>query len=223
MTTASLRSRIMTNRTVTILAAGTLLVGVLIGRASANDGGKQTTKPSVPVSGNLDPKSYPHTKEGAASAAQRYYDALFRAAMSSPEQRRAVVDEVANAAMRQEITKTVDQTAEALAKLFDLPKDQAQVVTRFAPLGYRVLSYTGQSARIDLWALALFGKPDVGHGIAPQYKTATFDLSWERSAWRLAGSGEIKDGPTPIPDNPQAGADLATAVKDMQEFDHVAR
>jgi hypothetical protein len=213
----------MSNKAVTILAGATLLVGVLIGRASASDGGSSAPKPK-PVTGQaLDPTAYPRTKAGAATAAQAYDEFIVRAGFMTPDQRRAVVDAISSNAMRDQIAKSAEEGAQVYVKLFDLPKDQAQVVSRVAPLGWRIVSFTKDSARVDIWSTGVFGKPGVGHGITSQFNTTTFDLAWERGAWRLAGTPQGKDGPTPVADNPEGATELITAVKDLQEFTHVAR
>jgi hypothetical protein len=213
----------MSNKAAAILAGTAVLVGVLIGRASANTGGPAAAKPK-PITGQaLNPAAYPRNPGGAATAAQAYNEAFMGAALMTPEERRRVLATVTNDAMREQVVKEADQAAELLTKLFDLPKDQGQVVHRVAPLGWRVLSYTNDSARVELWTVTVFGKPGVGNGIAPIFKTATYDLGWERSAWRLAGLPQSKDGPTPTADNPQATSDVLSVVKDTQEFTHEAR
>ncbi|MGH9008633.1 MAG: hypothetical protein ACRDYF_02165 [Acidimicrobiia bacterium] len=212
----------MSNKAAAILAGTAVLVGVLIGRASADTGG--TAAPTKQVTGQaLDPKAYPRTKEGAATAAAAYDDVIVRAGLMTPQQRREVVAEISTDAMRDQIAKSAEEGAQVAVKLFDLPKDQAQVVVRGAPLGYRVLSFTKDSARVEIWSTAVVGKPGVGHGITSQFTTTAFDVAWERSAWRLAGTPQSKDGPTPLADNSEASTQLLAAVKDLQEFSHVAR
>src|SRR5581483_689340 len=146
-----------------------------------------------------------------------YNDALFRASLKTPDQRRAVIEAISTDAMRDQIDKDEDQGAAVAAKVFDLPKDEGQVVGRITPLGYRVVTFTKDSARVEIWTLTLLGKSGVGHGIPPQFSTATVDLAWERGAWRVAGSPQTKDGPTPLGDSPQASSDLLNATKDLQE------
>lgn len=214
----------MSNRAITILAGATLLVGVLIGRATADPGDTPAAKPKQITGQALDPKAYPRTKAGAATAAQAYNDALLgRVGLMSPEERRAVVGAVSSDAMRGPIAKTVEEAAQAYVKLYDLPKDREQVVSRVAPLGYRVLSFTKDSARVEIWSTGVFGKPGVGHGIISLFDTGALDLAWERGAWRLAGIPQDGDTPTPVADNPQASTDLLNATKDLQEFSHAAR
>jgi hypothetical protein len=215
----------MSNKTAAILAGAALLAGGLIGRASADTGGghPSTAKPAPAIGQGLDPKAYPRTKQGAATAAQAYDDALLQAVFSTPEERRTVVDTISSQAMRDQITKDEDQSVAIYTKAFDLPRGLDEVVLRVAPLGWRVVTFTNDSARVETWTIAVGGKPGVGNGIVSNFKTSTIDLVWERGAWRLAGSPQGKDGPTPVADNPEAGAQLLTAVRDMQEFTHVAR
>jgi hypothetical protein len=213
----------MSNKAAAILAGTAVLVGVLIGRASADTSGGNSPKPKQITAQALDPKAYPRTKAGAATAAQAYDEVIVRAGLMTSEERRAVVGAISSDAMRDQIAKSAEEGAQVAVKLFDLPKDQAQVVDRVAPLGYRVLSFTKDSARVEIWSTGVVGKPGVGHGITSQFNTTTFDLAWERGAWRLAGTPQSKDGPAPVADNPEVSTQLLDAVKDLQEFSHAAR
>jgi len=215
----------MSNKAAAILAGTAVLVGVLIGRASADGGGASKPAAEVEQAKGVapDPKAYPRTMKGAATAAEAYNDTFMAAALMTPEERRQVIGTISNDAMRDQILREGDQAAELLTKLFDLPKGRGQVVRRVAPLGWRVLSFTEDSARVELWTVTVFGKPGVGNGIAPIFKTATYDLGWERSAWRLAGLPVSKDGPSSVANNPEASAAVASAAKDLQEFTHAAR
>lgn len=213
----------MSNKAAAILAASAVLVGVLIGRASADTGTKPAPEPKQITGQALDPKAYPRTKQGAATAAQAYSEAGMRAVFMSSAEGRAVIDAFSSDAMRDQLAKELEEATAAFSKLFDLPNGEGQVVNRSAPLGYRVVSFTKDSARVEIWTATVFGKPGVGNGIAPIFKTATLDLAFERGAWRLAGLPQSKDGPTPIADNPEASSSVLSAVKDLQEFSHAAR
>lgn len=213
----------MSNKAAAILAGAAVLVGVLIGRASADTAGTPLPKPKQITGQALDPKAYPRTKAGAATAAQAYDEALFRAAVMASDERQSLINTISSDAMRDQIGKDEEQVAQVAAKVFDLPTGQAQVVERIAPLGYRIVSFTTDSARVEIWSLTVFGKPGTGHGITPQFNTRTFDLAYERGAWRLAGTPQSKDGPTPVADDSQASSDLLGATKDLQEFSHAAQ
>jgi hypothetical protein len=213
----------MSTRAAVILAGAALIIGGLIGRASANTATKPAQKSKPATSHGLDPTVYPRTMQGAATAAQAYNEAFMGAALMTPDERRAVINTIGSDGMSAQLEKEDDQAAELLTKLFDLPKDADQVVRRLAPLGWRVVAFTKDSARVELWTITVFGKPGVGNGIAPVFKTSTYDLAWERNAWRLAGLPESNDGPTPTADNPQASADVAATVRNLQEFTHAAR
>jgi hypothetical protein len=212
----------MSNRTVAIIAGATLLVGVLIGRASASGEGTNTQQTTPAAVTSLDPKNYPRTKEGAATAAAAYNDAFFKAALMQPDQRQAVVEGIATGAMKAQIANETDEAAAVAAKLFDTSQRNSDVAARMAPLGYRVVTFSKDSARVNIWTLMLLGKPDVGHGIPPQFRTATVDLAWEEGAWRLAGTPQGKEGPTPRPDDTRASTDVLIAVNELQEYSHAA-
>ncbi len=213
----------MNNKAAAVLAGAALLIGGLIGRASASDHTPASPKPKPSIGQALDPTRYPRTKAGAATAAAAYDDALGSAVLMNPEQRQAVIETISSDAMREQIAKDEEETVQVAAKVFDLPKDQAQVVSRHAPLGFRVVSFTNDSATVEIWSVTVLGKPGVGHGPISQFSTSIVDLAFERGAWRLAGTPQTKDGPTPVTDNPEASAQLLASVKDLQEFTHEAR
>ena len=67
-------------------------------------------------------------------------------------------------------------------------------VLRAAPLGYRVVRYTTQSASIAIWSVAVAASRDF-HSDA-QWRTVVIDLVWTRAGWRVSG-GSGSAGPDP--------------------------
>ncbi|MEW6155203.1 MAG: hypothetical protein AB1673_14645 [Actinomycetota bacterium] len=209
----------MSNKTAAALGTGLLLVGLLIGRASANDGGTSAPKPKPEqtTSSGLDPKSYPRTKAGAVTAAAAYDDVIVRAVFMTPEERRKVVNLISNDAMRDQILKDEEGAAAALGKV-NGPK-----VLRRAPLGYRVPTFTKDFAKVEFWQAAVGGQPGVDEGVISGFITKTVELGWERGAWRLAGNPTGKDGPSPEPNNLEASNRIVAEARTFEELDHVAR
>jgi len=206
----------MSNKAAAILAASAALVGVLIGRASADTGGPPGPKPTQITGQALDPKAYPRTKEGAVSAALAYDKAIVRAVFMTPDERRKVIDLISNDAMRDQILKDEEGAAASAAKLSG-PK-----VLRSAPLGYRVPTFTRDLAKVEFWNAVVGGQPAVGEGVISGFITKTVELGWERGAWRLAGNPMGKDGPSPEANNTEAGNRVVAAAETFEELNHVA-
>src|SRR5258708_7747952 len=103
----------MSNKAAAILAGAAVLVGVLLGRASADTGAGNSPKPKQIIVGQaLDPKAYPRTKAGAATAGQAYDDVIVRAGLMTAEERRAVLQVISTDAMRDQIAKSAEEGAQ---------------------------------------------------------------------------------------------------------------
>ena len=63
------------------------------------------------------------------------------------------------------------------------------------PLAWRVNSFSPQRAQVSVWTVSVLSAADVA---MPQsdWVTTTFDLAWERAAWRLVATRDTP-GPTP--------------------------
>jgi hypothetical protein len=65
----------------------------------------------------------------------------------------------------------------------------------FAPLRYRVDSYSDTEATISVWGVTVAAGPKI-EGVEESWLTGTLDLVWVSGDWRLAGQTS-ETGPTP--------------------------
>lgn len=65
----------------------------------------------------------------------------------------------------------------------------------FHPTRYRVSSFAPDSAVIDIWGVVLATGSEIG-GIEESWVTATVELSWVGSEWKVSGQSS-RGGPTP--------------------------
>jgi len=184
----------MSNKAAAVLAGAAVLVGVLIGRASASDHSPSAPKPKTISGQNVDPATYPHRMSGAASAAEAYSEALGRTTLLSAAERRTLVETISTAAASGQILKEQEEADQLTEQTFDLPRDAGQFVVRHAPLGYRFRSYTPDMARVEIWGVGVVGNPASATGRRPASR---------RRPWSFAGSGQR--GVCPVRHRPMMG------------------
>lgn len=86
----------------------------------------------------------------------------------------------------------------------------------FKPLRYRVRSFSSDRATIDLWGVVLASGPKVG-GIEESWVTATIELQWVGSGWRVSGQGSA-GGPTPELLRTQEDKTVDEILSDFREY-----
>lgn len=86
----------------------------------------------------------------------------------------------------------------------------------FHPVRYRVRSWSPEAAAIDIWGVILASGPKVG-GVEESWVTATLDLRWVDSGWRVEGQSS-RGGPTPELLRTQDQVPLNEVLEDFQEY-----
>ncbi|MEW2318260.1 hypothetical protein [Streptomyces bauhiniae] len=181
----------------------------------------------VPTKQNGIPANFPHTKQGAESAAANYAVALVSADILKPARRGEIVREVFVADQQATLT---DRFNKAYNKQFlsNIGLDQNgnsaaghTYVSRTAPLGTKPTAYSASAATVEVWCTGVFGTAgeDSTNPVTSDWFTMTLELRWENDDWKAAGFSQ-KDGPTPIPgDGKASSADqMATAVEEYGGF-----
>ncbi|UZJ30148.1 hypothetical protein [Streptomyces endophytica] len=185
------------------------------------------TKPVTTKNGGIG-AGFPKTEQGAQSAAANYVVAL-----SS--------DGMYNAARRQEIAKTVYAPSVAAARKNDLDKAYANpaflgriglkpdgtapkgmtFVSRANPVGTKVESFKGDTAKVSVWYSALFGLAGTKsqNPVTESWYTNTFDLKWLNGDWKVTDFTQ-KSGPAPIGRDQSAASaeDMTKAVQGYGGF-----
>lgn len=198
-----------------VLLALALAAGIWIGRQSVPD--------SVPVPGEAQPEpgperselngvpvGYSQTEMGAVEAATNFT----RVMASVPEDSDAYLAAAATMAApsyRADARRLAENGLEFLRGRYG-----AGGRFTFAPLRYRVLSYTDTAAKVSVWGVTIASGPKI-EGIEESWLTATLELTWVSDDWRLAGQTS-ETGPTPELLQTSDSGD-ASILEGYQEYD----
>jgi hypothetical protein len=202
---------------------------------SGGSGGKRGTDAATapsgqkPVAGKAGgiPAGFPHSGEGAQSAAANYAVAMGGVEMFTSASRQHIVDTIYTPAAAAKLKGPLDQaySTDFLAKLgLDANGKAPQgktFISRTVPVGTKTLSYTAETARVSVWYMALIGMAGTGSTdpVRTDWMTWTFTLSWSGNDWKIASDSQ-KSGPAPVPgDVPAASApDITKAVEEYGGF-----
>jgi hypothetical protein len=167
---------------------------------------------------------YPHTEQGAQSAAANYAVALGGADMFRTDGRRTILGAIADPAVLDGLRGRLDQamTPEALAGYGLDAQGRAPTglmfVSRAVPIGTRTDGYTADSTKALVWCTGLGGLAGSGSTLPVKatWYTLTLSLHWVGGDWKLTDFSR-QSGPAPVPaDQQAAGADEITGA--VQQF-----
>lgn len=171
--------------------------------------------------------SFPHTDQGAQSAATNYAVALGSAEMYHPDTRHTIVATVADPSVTQQLQDRLDQafSAQMMAGVGLDPQGKAPngltFVSRTVPVGARTLNSADTATKVDVWCTGLYGlagdsstKP-----VSQGWYTLTVTMRWTGSDWKLTDFTR-QNGPAPVPGDQQAAtaAEITDAVKQFGGF-----
>ncbi|WP_329134796.1 hypothetical protein OG552_19920 [Streptomyces sp. NBC_01476] len=202
------------------------------GSSGAKDGAPAATAPSGerPVSGKTNgiPSGFPHTAEGAQSAAANYAVALGGVDMFNTGRRHAIVSTVyaadVAAASQSQLDKVYSDPA-FLQRIGLQPDSTAPKGTTFVsrtnPVGTKLVQYTSASATVSIWYSSLFGLAGEGstNPVTESWFTNTFEMKWAAGDWKITDFQQ-KDGPTPVGRDQAASSaqDMTDAVNGFGGF-----
>ncbi|MFJ4597665.1 MULTISPECIES: hypothetical protein [unclassified Kitasatospora] len=167
---------------------------------------------------------YPHTDQGAQSAAANYAVAIGSADMFRADSRHAIVATIADPGAVSGLQSRLDQgfggdTAAryGLDAQGRAPKGLT-FVSRTVPVGAKSTGYSDGDAKVEVWCTGLTGLAGE-HSVQPvttNWFTLTLSLHWTGSDWKLTDFTS-KQGPAPMPGDQQAAtADEITGA--VQQF-----
>ncbi|MET7944959.1 hypothetical protein [Streptomyces sp. NPDC005302] len=174
------------------------------------------------------PSGFPHTGEGAQSAATNYGIALGSTGMFDTGQRHAIVDAVYApdvAAARQPDLDAAYSSEKFLTNI-GLDKNGAApagqtFVSRIIPVGTKLTASGGDTATVELWYTSLFGLSGEGstNPVSESWYTTTYQLKWVGEDWKVADFTQ-KDGPVPVGRDQKASTadDMTKAVEEYGGF-----
>lgn len=201
------------------------------GSAEGKPGHAEPTAPTgtLPVKNHAAgiPTGYPHTPQGAESAATNYAVALGGDGMFNTPHRHQIVSTVADPSALDKLDAgfDADYSAAFLTRV-GLKQDGSApagetFVNRTIPAGAKAISYDPNTTKVSVWCMGLFGlagnastKP-----VTSGWFTVTFTLKWNGSDWKALEAAQSK-GPTPVTGDDQvSSADaIAEAVKGYGGF-----
>lgn len=184
------------------------------------------TKPVEGKNGTI-PSGFAHDEQGAQSAAANYAVALGSAEMFNENQRRDIVQSIADSSTATKLQSGFDADySQGFLEQIGLDTDGnapagSTFVNRTLPAGTKVKSYSSGTAEIEVWCSGLFGltgekstKP-----VTSGWFTVTMQLKWNGSDWKILETSQ-RSGPSPVTgDNPVSGSDeIADAVDQFGGF-----
>jgi hypothetical protein len=188
--------------------AGLLVVGFLLGRASATHRTVTLSRPAPALA----PAVSPHTRDGATAAGLAAVNELANGVATVPA---ADLAALWVPAKRAEMTASLQRSADYIHTL-----NGDSTLTRGAIVGYHLESYDGAHATLKTWHVELAGGRTTG--VTSSWSTGTIDLEWMGGRWLLTttdATGTSTAGPAP--DSPLTSAGVVAAVESM-EVPHVA-
>jgi hypothetical protein len=193
----------------------------------SNDAGAQSaptsptgTQPVTTTSNGIGVQ-YPHTEEGAQSAAANYSVALGSSEMYATQSRHAIVSTIVDASVAPTMQSQFDASYGAQASKLGLTDGKAPsglvFVCRPNPVGTKVDSYSADSATVEIWTNGLIGLAGQGstQPVTEFWFTMTLQLHWSGD-WKVLGYSQV-DGPTPVSGN-QKVSDFSAIANAATQF-----
>lgn len=181
----------------------------------------------VPGKNGEIPMGFARDEQGAQSAASNYAVALGSDGMFKTASRHEIVDTVytPEAAARLKGPQDAAYSADFLKKLgLDAdgnPPAGNSFVSRTIPVGTKVESFDGNTAKVSVWYTGLIGMSGPGSTdpVSTTWKTWTFDLTWTDNDWKVSKDSQI-DGPAPVPGDVAASTadEISKAVEEFGGF-----
>ena len=168
---------------------------------------------------------YARSQAGAVAAAANFTRVLSSDLILDTRQRRAAIDVLAAPEARGRLQRTFDQAVASLRQGLGMtgPAAQdAQVLLRATPVGWRVEDYGAGSAKVAIWVTSVGGSTGGATGQVPireAWGTTTVTLRWVGGDWKQVDSTTV-DGPVPIADvaPPTATPELLDKANEFKEF-----
>ncbi|MFC1433550.1 hypothetical protein ACEZDB_23155 [Streptacidiphilus sp. N1-3] len=158
---------------------------------------------------------FPHTGEGAQSAAVNYAVALGSAEMYSTATRKTIVTTVADPSAASRLLGRFDPSYTALGKRLGLDDGKARsglvFISRTVPVGTKADGYSADRATVEVWTTGLIGLSGQSSTapVTEYWQTSTIQLHWTSNDWKVVDVS-TKDGPTPV-----SGSQVASSAQDI--------
>ncbi|MCX5132289.1 MULTISPECIES: hypothetical protein [unclassified Streptomyces] len=173
------------------------------------------------------PSGFPHTGEGAQSAAANYAVALGSADMFNKAGRDQILATVITPSKVADFEATLDKAyTPQFNKNVGLNEDGSApqgytFVSRTTAIGTKSTESSADTATVEIWCNGLLGLAGQNstNPVTTSWFTMTMTLEWTGGDWKIVTHSQ-KDGPAPVPgDDRAAGADdIAKAVEEYGGF-----
>ncbi|MYW42979.1 hypothetical protein [Streptomyces sp. SID161] len=197
------------------------------GRPQAATTAASGSRPVETKTANI-PTGFPHTAQGAQSAAANYAVALGSAEMFNTAWRHEILEAVYTpdaAAAKQSAMDSAYSNEKFLANI-GLAKDGTApngqtFVSRVIPVGTKVTASGPDGETVEVWYTSLFGlSGDASKNpVTESWYTATYKLRWVENDWKI-DDFQQKDGPVPVGRDQTASTadDMTKAVEEYGGF-----
>ncbi|MED7952124.1 hypothetical protein ACFVYP_29665 [Kitasatospora sp. NPDC058201] len=170
---------------------------------------------------------FPHTDQGAQSAAANYAVAIGSADMFRTDSRHTIVATIADPTATPTLQARLDQgfggdtvTRYGLDAQGRAPKGLT-FVSRTVPVGTKSVGYSETETKVEVWCTGLTGLAGERSvlPVVANWFTLTFTLRWTGSDWKLTDYAS-RQGPAPMPGDQQAATaeEITGAVQQFGGF-----
>ncbi|MFD7414253.1 hypothetical protein ACFVZ3_23100 [Kitasatospora purpeofusca] len=197
--------------------------------ATATSGAGPAPSGDQPVTATVNgiAAGFPHTDQGAQSAAANYAVAIGSADMFRTDSRHTIVTTIADPAAAQTLQSRLDQGfgADTVARYGLDAQGRAPkgltFVSRTVPVGAKAVGYTDTETKVEVWCTGLTGLAGERsvQPVLASWFTLTLDLRWTGGDWKLTDYAS-RQGPAPMPGDEQAATaeEITGAVQQFGGF-----
>jgi hypothetical protein len=182
------------------LIALSLLIGLLVGRASIGRDRDPGSASPPPAGRPGTVVQHSHDEKGAAAAAANLSAALAYSIARGPEDVQRVVAQIGTARYAERV--------KAAYPAGSASDQSSSVFFRAIPISYRVVAYAPEQASVRIWSASILATADASPGAA-SFKTATVVVRWSGGAWKVDDVRQPVEGPTPATTAASRGSDFA--------------
>ncbi|WP_369183432.1 hypothetical protein [Streptomyces sp. Y1] len=170
---------------------------------------------------------FPHSDQGAQSAAANYAVAIGSADMFRTDSRHTIVATIADPGAAATLQSRLDQgfSPETAAKFGvdsqGRPPAGMTFVSRTIPVGTKSSGYSAESVKVDVWCTGLYGLAGERsvRPVSEEWFTLGLSLRWTGTDWKLTDFSRAS-GPAPVPPDQQAATaeEITGAVEQFGGF-----
>lgn len=186
-------------------------VGIVVGLGIAPDGkGEHSGVPIPRPKTDLTETSHVNSESGAVSAAT-----TFARVMAGPLGDVGAYRKSVEAISAPSWKNRASQLANNTIDFIDGRYGEGGHIT-FNPVKYRVTSYLGREAEVELWGVALGSGPKIS-GIEESWITVRLDLIWMDEQWKVEDQSSL-GGPTPELLRAEGGPSASIVLEEFKDF-----